>query len=321
MPPGKNHVLWTDLNTGAVEELLAKHDRKQPLFLIVASHSPHVYWPETTEYQSADVKLTPDLLDTPETRAMRCRYYGDVTHMDAQLGAVRTSLAKHGFGDALLIYTADQGAQWPFAKWNLYEAGIRVPLIVSWRGKVKPSSSTRAMVSLIDLLPTLLEIAGGKPDRKSFTPVLLGKSDAYRHMVFAAHTGDGNMNRSPMRCIRTAQYKYILNLKPDDRFKTHISDGTEPDGKGYWQSWLNLAKSDPHAAALIQRFSHRPAEELYDIVEDPYEQHNLAADPSHGATLTELREKLKQWRIAQGEDLTKVPMPEDARQGEIPYAN
>ena len=324
MPPGKDHVLWTDLNTAPVDQLLSTHDRATPLLLIVASHSPHVFWPENEGYDPSKLQLTPDFLDTPKTREERCRYYSDVTHMDAQLGEVRASVRKHGYDDALFIYTSDHGAQWPFAKWNLYDAGIRVPLIVSWQDRVKADSSTRALVSLVDLLPTLLEVAGGaRPsdlDGRSFLGVVTGELDKHHDAVFASHTGDGKMNRSPMRCVRTGRYKYILNLKPDDELRTHISHGDGPDRKGYWESWLRLADTDPRAAAMIQRFRRRPAEELYDASNDPFEQKNLAADPARADTLASLREKLKSWRVAQGEDLAKVPMPEDARKGDIPYA-
>jgi len=132
MPPGKNAVLWTDLNTAAVERLLAEHDKSKPLCLIVCSHSPHVYWMDNDgSYDPAKLKLPPYLLDTPETRFAMCKYLTDVTHMDQQLGDVLDSLAKHGYADdTLLMYTADQGAQWPFAKWNVYDAGIRVPLMI-----------------------------------------------------------------------------------------------------------------------------------------------------------------------------------------------
>ena len=324
MPPGKNHVLWTDLNTSAIDGLLGGHDHKQPLLLVVCSHSPHVYWPENDGYDPAALKLPPDLLDTPQTRAARCRYYTDVTHMDEQLGEVRDSLAKHGYADALFIYTSDNGAQWPFEKWNLYEGGIHAPLIVAWSGKIKPRTSTDALVSLIDLLPTLLEASGASApaglDGRSFLPVLLGKS-VHREEVFATHTGDGNMNRSPMRCIRTTRYKYILNLAPQTPFETHISKAAGPDGLDYWESWLKLAESDPRAAKLIDRFHHRPAEELYDITADPTEEHNLATDPAHEHGLSDLRDRVKKWRIQQGENLDKIPLPEDARQGQIPYAD
>jgi arylsulfatase A-like enzyme len=326
MPEGKNHVLWTDLNTRAVDELLEAHDKAKPLCLLVCAHSPHVYWPENQGYDPDTIDLPPYLLDTPQTRAMRTRYYTDVTHMDNQLGDVMQSLQQHGYEqNTMLIFTADQGAQWPMSKWTLYDAGIRSPLVVRWPDKVKPASSSDAIVSLIDLLPTMLEAAGGKPpedlDAQSLLPVLSGQQTEHRDAVFATTTGDKNMNRSPARAIRTDKYKYILNLKPEDEFRTHISHAGGEDGMHYWKSWLKLAKTDPHAKQVIERYSHRPAEELYDVQADPYELKNVAEDPAHTEALAGLRERLKQWRLQQGEDLSKVPMPEDALSGPLPYAD
>jgi uncharacterized sulfatase len=323
MPPGKKHVLWTDLNTNVVDELLASHDKNRPLCLVVASHSPHVYWPDTKDYDPAKINLPPYLLDTPQTRAARCKYYGDVTHMDVQVGEVRASLERHGYAPStLFMFTADQGAQFPFGKWNLYDNGIRVPLLVAWPGKVKAGTSTAAMVSLIDLLPTMMEAAGGTPskdfDAKSFMAVLRGEAEKHQEAAFAVHTGDKDMNRTPMRSIRTDRWKYILNLKPETKYTTHISDAG--DGKEYWLSWEQLAERDKHAAEVVAHYRKRPAEELYDVASDPYELKNLADDRQHAKTLAELREKLMEWRLAQGEDLNKVPMPEDARHGSIPYA-
>jgi arylsulfatase A-like enzyme len=325
MPPGKDHVLWTDLNTAAVDELLKSHDREKPLCLIVCSHSPHVYWPPNEGYKPGKINLPPYLLDTPQTRQARCRYYTDVTWMDKQVGEVRSSLKQHGYGDnTLFIFTSDQGAQFPFGKWNLYDAGIRVPLLVAWPGHVKPRTTTSAMVSLIDLLPTMIEAAGGAApkdiDGKSFLKVITSETTTHRDAVFAAHTGDKEMNRTPMRCVRTARFKYILNLAPQIRYTTHISDGAGPDGKSYWKSWMKLAETDAHAAEVIARYRTRPGEELYDVEKDPFELHNLAEDPAHAQTLSHLRDQLKQWRLQQGEDLNKVPMPEDGRSGEIQYA-
>jgi arylsulfatase A-like enzyme len=330
LPPGKKGVLWTDLNTAAVDKLLAEHDRATPLCLVVCTHSPHVYWMDNSGYDPAKIKLPSNLVDTPETRAWRCRYYTDVSHMDEQLGDVMASLERHGYArQTLLTFTADQGAQWPFAKWNLYDVGIRAPLLVRWPGKVKPGA-TNAMVSLIDLLPTFIAAAGGSPpptgdakdqiNGQSFLPVLLGETTRHNDGIFAAHTGDGQMNRSPMRSVRTARFKYILNLAPQTPYKTHIDGGIDLDGKAYWQSWEKLAERDAAAKTIVDRYRHRPAEELYDLQADPWEQKNLANDPAHAATLAEMREKLKTWRLQQGEDLAKVPLPEDARTGNVPYA-
>ena len=102
-----------------------------------------------------------------------------------------------------------------------------MPLLVRWPGKVTPGTTTDAMVSLVDLLPTFIEAVGGTSpeglDGRSFLPVLLGKADSHRAFVFATHTGDVDMNRSPMRMIRTERYKYILNLAPEIRYTTHMT--------------------------------------------------------------------------------------------------
>ena len=325
MPPGKKGVLWTDLDTARVDRLLAGHDRATPLCLVVAAHSPHVYWPPNEGYDPKAVEVPPYLLDTPATRRALCQYYTDVTHMDKQVGEVRASLAGHGYADkTLFLFTSDQGAQFPFAKWSLYDAGIRAPLIAHWPGKTAAGAATDAMVSLVDLLPTLVEAAGGAApadvDGRSFLPVLTGQSDSHHDAVYASHTGDKEMNRAPSRAVRTARFKYIVNLRPDLRYTTHVSSGGEADGKGYWASWLRRAETDPAAAKVVGRFHDKPPEELYDLEKDPWELNNVAADPAYAAPLAELREQVKRWRVAQGEDPAKAPMPEDARAGQIRYA-
>lgn len=308
--PGKTRGLYMDLDTDAVDHMLANHNRSTPLCLVVCSHSPHVYWPRNDGYDSAKIDLPPYLVDTPITRRSRTRYYTDVTLMDKRLGKVLASLKRHGFAEALFVYTSDQGAQWPHAKWNLYDAGIRTPLIVRWRGKVQSGSTSNAMVSLVDLLPTFIEAAGGKPpqdiDGRSFLPILLGKKKAHRELIFTAHTGDGRMNQSPMRSVRTATHKYILNLRPDVKYTTHITNGKNADGRDYWESWLEKAKTDEQAAKLVQDYQYRPAEELYDLRVDPYELDNLAEKPDYQPLRQSLRGKLDAWMKQQGDREARV---------------
>jgi arylsulfatase A-like enzyme len=322
MPPGKTGVLWMDLGVPAIDKLLASHDRRQPLCLIVAAHSPHMNWPENDGYDAAQIKLPPYLLDTLETRNALAKYYTDVTKLDKEVGQVRESLARHGFADALFMFIADQGAQWPFAKWNLYDAGIRVPMLVHWPGKAN-ARTTHAMVSLIDLLPTMIEAAGGVPpadiDGKSFLNVLTKTSEVHRKEIYAAHTGDKSMNQAPMRCVRTERFKYIQNLAPKIKYTTHINKGEDVDI--YWNSWVTLARSDAGAAKVVERYEHRPAEELYDIVADPFEMKNLSSDPAHADELSQLREKVNAWRVDQGEDLNHVLVPADAYTGKMRYAD
>jgi uncharacterized sulfatase len=291
---------------------LAEYDGKKPLLLLVCSHFPHMPWAKNETYDPAKVKLPPNFVDTPQTRLDRCRYYTAVTMMDRQLGDVLEAVKKRGWENNMLVmYTTDQGPSWPFGKWCLYDAGIRVPLIARWPGRIKPGSVTDAMVSLCDLMPTFLDAVGAQPpkgiDGLSFLGVLEGSRQEHRDAVFACHTGNDNggpgvANACPARAIRTATHKYIINLHPERTFYTHIVGCKEAGGyQPFWDTWVKQATTDKRAAEIVNRYLHRPAEELYDIRKDPYEQHNLAADPAQAEVLDLLRKQLAEWRKQQGD--------------------
>lgn len=297
--------LRMDLNVAAVDRWLAQRRDERPLLLVVADHSPHVIWPERATYDPAAIGIPPDHIDTPETRRARARYYTDIEKMDANVGALIASLRRHGLWDTTaFLFTSDQGAQWAFAKWTLYEAGIRVPLLVRWPGLTTKPAHSAAMVSLADVIPTLREALGASIpaglDGESFWPVLTGRRAAHRERVFATHTGDRDWNRSPARSVRDERYKLIVNLAPEIVYSTHMDKATDHDGgREYWPSWESAAQRDPLAAAVVQRYRHHPAEELYDLATDPFELHNLAGDPRYRSILERLRTELTEWRRAQ----------------------
>ena len=311
--------LNNDLDTAAFEKWLAGRESSdtRPLCLIVCSHSPHVIWDKNSGYDPAKVELPPSFVDTPETRTARANYYTDITKMDTQLGEVRASVEKHLGRNTLFLYTSDNGAQWPFGKWTLYDAGIRLPMIATWPEVIRGGTRTEAMISFTDLLPSFIELAGGKPptdiDGKSFAAVLQGKSKRHRSEVFASHTADNNgqMNCYPMRAVRTARYKYIRNLYPELSYQTHIDRALGRDGRDAWDSWVLKAQNDPAAAAIVRRYHQRPAEELYDIVHDPHEIKNIAADPAYAKTLQELRGKVDAWMKGMDDrgEIFGVPRP------------
>lgn len=278
----------------------------KPLCFFVGSNWPHVPWPTNTAgYNPADLTLPAGSVDTPLTREWRARYAAAVTKADDELGVIYDT-ARETLGENIVfLFSADHGAQWPFAKWNLYDSGIRVPLIVSWPGTVQPKQRTEATVSWIDFLPTLLEIAGGKPpagiDGKSFADVVLGKTTAHRDRIFTTHSGDQRFNVYPMRSLRTDGWKYILNLHPEFAFTTHIDLPVNLGQRAYFATWEAAAKTNAQAAAIVKRYHERPAEELYDLNADPNEQHNLASDPKLAARLKEMRAALEDWMRAQGD--------------------
>ncbi len=281
----------------------------KPCVLLMGDRRPHVPWIKEPTYDPKTVSLPPYFVDTPETRRHQARYYTDITNMDADMGRC-FAIAKKQFGENFIfVFTSDHGGQWPFGKWNLYDAGTRTPMLVVWPGKVKAGTRTKAMVSWIDLLPTLIDAAGGTVppglDGKSFLGVLTGKTPTHRDAIYTTHSGDGVMNVYPIRSVRTARYKYIVNLRPDCYHSNH-SDILRKDGAGaYWHSWDAAAKTDPKAAAIVKRYFVRPAEELYDLDADPLEQTNLAASPAHKKELHKLKAMLDKWMTAQG-DTRKV---------------
>lgn len=301
----------------AAVEFLKKRQRlgSKPLCLLVGSNWPHVPWPqENLGYDPAKLKLPVGSIDTPETRAWRARYAAAVTQADADLGLIWDAARAHLPADTLFLLSADHGAQWPFAKWNLYESGVCTPLLVCWPGVIKPGLRSAAMVQWTDILPTLLEAAGGKTpdaiDGRSFLYVLRGDAERHRERIFTTHANDNRMNVYPSRAVRGERWKYIRNLHPEFAFTTHLDLVSGPLGqRAFFSTWETAAKSDPQAAALLKRYHARPAEELYDLETDPHEQQNLAADPSHAVTLAALRKELDAWMKEQGDQQPVLAEP------------
>jgi len=284
---------------------------RKPLCLFVGSNWPHVPWPEKDlGYDPAKVPLPAGTVDTPATREWWARYAAAVTKCDDDLGLVLDAVRAHLPANTLFLFSSDHGAQWPFAKWTLYEAGVAAPLIVDWPGVVTRGNRTAAMVQWVDLLPTLLDAVGGKSpadiDGRSFLPVLRGRAEQHRDRIFTTHANDRGVNVYPARAVRDERFKYIRNLHPEFAFTTHVDIVRGPSGaREFFATWETAAKTDPQAAAILQRYHSRPAEELYDLASDPHEQRNLAADARHAARLATLRTDLDAWLQAQG-DTQKV---------------
>jgi uncharacterized sulfatase len=295
----------------AAVKWLAARKAGKPLCLLVGTNWPHVPWPKESVLDPDKIALPPALVDTKETRQARTRYLAAVANADRDLGLVYDAARKHLGADALFLFTSDHGSQFPFGKWNAYDAGVRTPLLAAWPGRIKPGTTSDAMVSWTDLLPTCLEAAGGKsPDGlsgTSFLGALRGEKAAHRDRVFVTHSGDGDMNRYPLRAVRTRDRKYVRNLDPAAEHHTHVDLGKAgADGRDYFDSWVAKAKTDPAAAAVVRRYHTRPAEELYDLTTDPHELKNLAGDPAHADTLKALRADLDAWMKAQGDEGLKT---------------
>ena len=314
-----------------VKDFLAQRTSDKPLCLMVGDHRPHVSWSENATYNPEEVTLPPDTIDTPETREHWARYLTDVTGMDQTMAEVDELARKHfGHDDYLFAYSSDHGAQWPFGKWNLYDRGTRVPLIIRWPGNIKAATTSNAMLSWIDLMPTFIDIAGGPApagiDGRSFKNVLAGQSETHRDHIFTTHTGDGIMNVYPIRAIRTDRFKLIRNQLPDAYHSNH-SDILRVDGAGaFWDSWDLAEKTDPKPAAIIAKYYQRPKVEFYDLEKDPNEQINLATNPEYQEQIQRMSKKLDAWMQQQGDKQTVFqepypisgPRPVEAAKARVP---
>lgn len=318
---GKRHVLPeeafpfdyldedTDPDLAAVEAYL-RRDPGSPSCVFLCFREPHTPWNrgEPEAIDAASLVLAPNAVDTPETRRKLAGYYAEIAELDRSVGRILALLEKLGIADeTLVIFASEQGNALPFAKWTCYDDGLQSALIARWPGAIEPGRVTDAMVEYVDVVPTLIEVAGGEPapvlDGRSFLSVLLGRTDRHKDAVFGIQTTRGITNGSEhygIRSIRTERYKYIVNLTPEVEFANNITN-QKGAWSSYWGSWLEAAGRDPHAQFLVQRYQRRPAEELYDVVADPYEMSNLADDPTLADLKGDLRGRLFAWMKSQGD--------------------
>jgi N-sulfoglucosamine sulfohydrolase len=279
----------------------------KPFCLVLASHNPHAPWRggDRSLWDPAKLKLFPVWADTPETREDYRNYLAKTSLLDQEVAAGLKLLADEGLVDStVVIFLSEQGTSQPRAKWNLYDLGIQSGCLVRWPGVVKPGSKTDAMIEYVDVLPTLLEIAGGKItpdlDGRSFLGVLKAQTDHHKDYVFAVHTNRGVNKASDhygIRAVRSQQYKYIWNFTPADPYaNASLHSAT-------YLSWeAAAAKGDDGAKVAIARYLHRAGAELYDVVADPFEMHNLAGDPVLADTEADLRARLLAWMKSQGDE-------------------
>ena len=292
----------------AIREFVAR-DEKQPFCLLVTSNSPHVPWSagDASQYDPGKLTIPPYWVDTPEMRESLTRYYAEITDLDQEVGECMKILRETKQEDnTAMIFTTEQGAQYPGCKWTCYENGLNVGFIVRWSGQVKPGSVSDAMIHYVDVAPTLVEMAGGEAikglDGRTFLGVLRGKTKRHNSVTYGVHTQMNAIGSPPtgyaVRSIRAGKWKYIMNLNHKVTFKNAL---TQNDKENYWASWVRTAKTDPKAARLLKRYLNRPAEELYDLSKDPQELNNLAGREKQAKVKACLKQQLQDWMTSQGD--------------------
>ena len=290
----------------------------KPFCLVHASRKPHDGWPDAQGYDPNEITVAPYLVDNQETRTALSRYFTEITQLDQDVKTLLADLKAKGKADnTVVIFTSEQGSAFYGGKWTCYDRGLKTAFIVKWPGLIKRGSKSDALIQYVDLVPTLVEIAGGNStqvdtgrkgapgggngfDGKSFLEVLRGERREHNSYVYGIHTMQGAWigGPYPIRSIRDERYKYIWNPMHEGGFVNFNNIGNRLQ---CWQSWLRDAKTNPEAAEIVRRWVKRPEIEFYDTEKDPYELSNLAKDPGYAKLIIHLKKKLESWMAQQGD--------------------
>ena len=289
-----------------------RRDQKKPFCLVVALVEPHVPWVmgDASQYPPATIKLPPNIADTPRTRQDFSAYLAEITYMDGQVGEILKVLEESGkANDTLVLFTSEQGSQFPGCKWTNWDTGIHTGLIARWPEKIEGGRTTDAVVQYADILPTLLTLAGGdcneKPyDGRSFAGVLRGEETSHRQYAYGLHNNIPEGPRYPVRTVTDGEWRYIRNLLPEEIYiEKHLMGikGTGALNNPYWATWVRDSWNNPHTYKVVRRYMRRPAEQLYHTAEDPYEMSNLAGIPEFSGIQKKLSMELDRWMKKQGD--------------------
>ncbi|HLJ96109.1 MAG TPA: sulfatase [Gemmataceae bacterium] len=260
--------------------------------------------------QLGEVFVPPYLPDRPEVRSDICDYYFAVQRYDREVGAILEQMDAVGkLDNTIVVMTGDNGWPFPRGKANLYDAGTRQPLAVRWKARVKPGRRSDAFISFQNFAPTFLEAAGLKPPPamtgQSFLDLLSGESTVARDRVFVERERHANVRQGnlgyPCRAIRTREFLYIRNFHPerwpagDPQLWKAVGPFGDIDG-GPSKDIVLKGREEKELSRYFQlACGKRPAEELYDVRNDPYELTNLAARPEYAQTKSKLRAELDEW--------------------------
>jgi N-sulfoglucosamine sulfohydrolase len=284
-----------------------KDSGDRPFALVVGFSDPHrtdtgfgneTPYPGVKEvrYQPDDVTVPYFLPDKPEVRQELTEYYQSISRLDKGVGFVLSALKDTGHtDDTLVIFLSDNGPPFPGAKTNLYDSGIHLPLIVSSPLQKKHGVVNQAMVSWIDILPTILDWTGVTAPPiltgRSLLPILDQEAPKGWNEVFGSHQSHEVTMYYPMRMIRTRSRKYIRNL-------AHKLDYPHAGDLYTSKTWQGILERGDKMLGdrTIESYNHRPLEELYDLESDPHELKNLAADPAEADVLADLRARLRAWQ-------------------------
>lgn len=321
---GKNHmgnqirdafdVISTGKGNGGQEDWLSimkERPKEKPFFFWFASHDAHRDWQIDSTgvvYDPAAIKVPPMLFDGPETRKDLASYYHEISRADYYLGELVKELeAQDILDNTYIIFMSDNGSPFPRNKVRLYDSGIKTPFIVS--GPAVRRGINKALISSIDIAPTILELAGVQGDNRiqgqSFTQILKANQKKFRDFAFAEH--NWHVFQAHERMVRHGDWVYIRNSFAEKRNLAGESTRQFPAGKELWDAWQRGLTNSEQEDIFI---SPRQSEELFNVKQDPYQFNNVSQSKRNQKLLTYLRGAVDLWIEQTGDSVPVNPTPD-----------
>lgn len=283
-------------------------DVEEPYFLMVNFPDAHLPFQNdvdglpTVKVDTSKIKNTLPFVgvNTARLRTETERYYNSINRLDESVGMLLDSIGD--LSNTLIIYLSDHGAQFSRGKLTNYEGGLKIPFIMHWEEGIRSKNVLREeLVSVIDIVPTILELAGGKiPEKLPGNSILKLFEEDYDPVSWRQYLGAGGVGESPVfyfprRSIRDGRYKLIHTIDVGREEFPAYTAYTDPDfATGANQDEIEISEAQVQEAYEI--FKSPPTWELYDLENDPWEFFNLAEDPNYEGVLKKMQKALIAWR-------------------------
>ena len=283
----------TEGTTAAIAELKRLAGKGRPFFLCAGFIDTHRPYAQSEPDSSLGVNVPGFLRDTPGTRKELAELQGAMLHLDEQIGRLMQTIRELGLeSSTLVIVTTDHGIAMPRAKCCVHDPGLQVALLLRYAGRKGWHGGIvrNEMVSNIDVLPSILELAGisipANVQGRSFAPLLDGRAYTPNQEIFGELTYHDYYD--PERSIRTETHKLIANFSSAPGFM---------DPTQQWRHESEAAE-DPEAV-------RHPYLEFYDLTTDPWELHNLADSSQHAPLRDKLAHRLYQHMVETDDPLLR----------------
>lgn len=307
--PGVDTRVVRDVARKVDDFLAASGD--QPFFLMVNYLDPHVFAPgvapsgfvpQVDGLPESPLPPSPAIIfpwqqtDTIAHQTRTAGFYAAVQRLDTGIGLLMETLRKRGrLENTLIIFVGDHGAPFTRGKTSMYESGLRVPFLVLWPGVTHAGDVNPAMVSTVDILPTILDATRlpipAHVQGESLHQALTDPGSEGRSHLVAENHFHTKRPFFPQRAIRNNRFKLIHNIRRDGVQPIRNVDGCTAYAISQQTAYLGTP-----VRAAFDRFLDPPEFELYDLENDPIEFNNLADDPAYQVVLEELKATLAAWR-------------------------